>query len=263
MKKIIPTSLLMIYLIINATSSFAHCDTRNGPVVMAATEALRTNNVNLILIWVQPKDEAELKAAFIKTISVRKKDKEAQQLADEYFFETAVRLHRMGEGEAYTGIKNEPVEPYILSAEKALQRKSADSILFELNMILQQGLDSYLLAAGSTQSYNPNDVKTGREYVANYIRFLHYVEGLYIAASTQKIAHNEHEAGMVDSKNENTKLQQSTGAITTTNTFAFLVMASLIVLGIIMVFVLVQNKRFVYQHHRHDLHNGMAQHLAQ
>lgn len=32
-----------------------HCDTRDGPVVRAAEEALRKGNVNYVLIWV-PKE---------------------------------------------------------------------------------------------------------------------------------------------------------------------------------------------------------------
>lgn len=38
-----------------------------------------------ILKWVQPKDEAEICEAFAKTMTVRKLDSKAQQLADTYF----------------------------------------------------------------------------------------------------------------------------------------------------------------------------------
>jgi hypothetical protein len=50
---------------------FAHCDGMDGPVVKAAQKALETGNVNLVLIWVQKKDEDEIKKAFQKTLAVR------------------------------------------------------------------------------------------------------------------------------------------------------------------------------------------------
>ncbi|MCP8317539.1 MAG: hypothetical protein H3Z51_11890, partial [archaeon] len=75
-----------------------HCDTMDGPVVKAAKRALDIGNVNLILPWVPKKAESELKKAFEKTLRVRKQGKETMELADYWFFETAVRLHREGEG---------------------------------------------------------------------------------------------------------------------------------------------------------------------
>lgn len=82
-----------------------HCDTMDGPVVKAAKRALETGNVNLILPWVPKKSEAELKKAFNKTLRVSKLGKGATELADYWFFETAVRVHREGEGAPYTGLK--------------------------------------------------------------------------------------------------------------------------------------------------------------
>jgi hypothetical protein len=76
----------------------AHCDTLDGPVVKAAQQALETANVKLILIWVQEKDEPEIIDAFQKTLDVRKLNPTAKDLADRFFFETLVRVHRAGEG---------------------------------------------------------------------------------------------------------------------------------------------------------------------
>jgi hypothetical protein len=70
----------------------------DGPVVKAAKMALETGNVNFILPWVPKKAEAELRKAFEKTLRARKLGKEAAEVADYWFFETAVRLHREGEG---------------------------------------------------------------------------------------------------------------------------------------------------------------------
>ena len=106
----------------------AHCDTMNGPVVKAAKKALETGNVNLVLIWVQKQDAAEIKSAFEKTLAVRKLSSEARDLADMYFFETLVRIHRAGEGEPYTGLKptETKVEPGIEAADNSLETGSAE-----------------------------------------------------------------------------------------------------------------------------------------
>src|SRR6187402_881198 len=77
--------------------ALAHCDGMDGPVVKAAQKALDDGNVNLVLIWVQKNDEAEIKNAFEKALAVRKLNNEAKELADLYFFETLVRIHRAGE----------------------------------------------------------------------------------------------------------------------------------------------------------------------
>ena len=82
-----------------------HRDTRDGPVVQAARKALETGNVNLILIWVPETAERELRDAFERTLKARKAGKDARDVADDWFFETAVRLHRAREGAPYTGLK--------------------------------------------------------------------------------------------------------------------------------------------------------------
>ncbi|HZD40652.1 MAG TPA: DUF6448 family protein, partial [Terriglobales bacterium] len=85
--------------------AIAHCDGLDGPVVKAAQNALQTGNVDLVLIWIRPKDEKEIRTAFQKTLAVRQLNPQARELADMYFFETLVRVHRAGEGAPYTGLK--------------------------------------------------------------------------------------------------------------------------------------------------------------
>ena len=105
MKRFAVLLALVALILLPQNVLFGHCDTMNGPVIKAAEKALETGNVNLVLIWVQKKDEATIKEAFQKTLAVRKLNAEAKKLADMYFFETLVRIHRAGEGVAYTGLK--------------------------------------------------------------------------------------------------------------------------------------------------------------
>ena len=82
-----------------------HCDTRDGPVVKAAKKALETRNLNYVLIWIPEESEKELKDVFTRTLRARKAGRDAQDVADDWFFETAIRLHRAGEAAPYTGMK--------------------------------------------------------------------------------------------------------------------------------------------------------------
>jgi hypothetical protein len=110
-------------LLLAPNRALGHCDGMDGPVVKAAQKALETGNVNLVLIWVQEADEPEVRKAFAQTMAVRKLGPEAKELADRYFFETLVRMHRAREGAAYTGLKpaGRDLGPAIPAADRALE----------------------------------------------------------------------------------------------------------------------------------------------
>jgi Family of unknown function (DUF6448) len=162
----------------------AHCDGLDGPVVRAARKALEAGNVSLVLIWVQEKNEAEIKGAFQKTLAVRKLSAEAQELADMYFFETLVRLHRAGEGAPYTGLKpaGRDLDPAIPAADKALEDGAAEALLKLLTSTLHNGILEQFKQALAKKNFGKDDIRAGREYVEAYVTFIHYVERLYEAA---------------------------------------------------------------------------------
>lgn len=95
--------------------------------------------MNLVLIWVQKKDEGEVKKAFQKTLAVRKLNPQAKELADMYFFETLVRVHRAGEGEPYTGLKpaGRDLGPVIPTADKAVESGELEPLLKVLTETVQ------------------------------------------------------------------------------------------------------------------------------
>ncbi|MEO8592356.1 MAG: DUF6448 family protein, partial [Candidatus Solibacter sp.] len=144
-------------------------------------------------IWVQAGDEAELRKAFAKTIAVRKLNPEAKELADMYFFETLVRIHRAGEGEAYTGLKptGRDLGPAIPAADKALDDGSAGALLKMLTDASAGGLRERFQTALATRRFKQEDVQAGREHVKAYVEFVHYVEALYAAARGNDHEHSQ------------------------------------------------------------------------
>lgn len=82
------------------------CDTMDGPVVTAAELALEMENINYVIPYVKKEYEKELRDAFDRAVIVRELSGEAAEVADYWFFETAVRLHMLGDGRSYTGIKH-------------------------------------------------------------------------------------------------------------------------------------------------------------
>ena len=174
-------AVLAACLLLFSNTALAHCDTMDGPVVKAAQRALAKRNVKLILIWVQKKDEAEIKQRFQQTLAVRRLNREARELADNYFFETVVRLHRAGEGEPYTGIKPAGTDsgPIIPVADKAFQDGSAEALLKLFSPPVRRDIEIRFTDAINKKHFNENNVDAGRQYVKAYITFMHYLEHLY------------------------------------------------------------------------------------
>lgn len=163
----------------------AHCDTLDGPVVAAARQALDTGNVNLVLIWVQQRDDAEIRNHFQRTIAVRKTGAQARELADMYFFETLVRLHRAGEGAGYTGLKPAGrIAPPIAAADKSLESGKLEGVAKLIFERMEQGLHRTFEDMMEKRKYNPSDVDAGRAFASAYVEYTHYVERLYDAGET-------------------------------------------------------------------------------
>jgi hypothetical protein len=163
----------------------AHCDGVDGPVVTSARQALAAGKVDPVLMWVQAKDEAEIRAAFQKALAVRRLGGDARQVADSYFFETLVRVHRAGEGAPYTGLKpaGRDVGPAIPSADRALESGSPGQLMKLLTTAIHDGLhDRYMRALKARRAAQGGSVTAGRESVKAYVEYLHWVERVYQAA---------------------------------------------------------------------------------
>ena len=189
------TLVVLGLLLFAPVCALSHCDGMDGPVVKAAQKALETGNVNLVLIWVQKADEVEIRKAFDQTMTVRKLSPEARALADRYFFETLVRLHRAGEGAPYTGLKpaGRDLGPAIPAADKALADRTAEPLVKLVNEATEKGLREHFQRALEKADFNKNNVEAGRAYVKAYIEFIHYAERMYVAA-TEPVSGHYHEA---------------------------------------------------------------------
>ena len=170
----------------------AHCDTMNGPVVTAAKTALESGDPTPMLKWVREEDEPEIRKVFEKSVAVRKLSSQARDVADLYFFETLVRVHRAGEGVPYTGL--EPagtVEPAIVMADEALAKGTADTLVQELTETVAAGLRVRFEHALAARKQADASVQAGREYVAAYVEFIHYAERVHQGATTPAHDHDE------------------------------------------------------------------------
>jgi Family of unknown function (DUF6448) len=191
------SALLGIIAMIIASSprAAAHCDGLDGPVVQAAQQAFETGNINLVLIWVQKPDEAEIKRAFDQTLAVRNLSAEARELADRYFFETRVRIHRAGEGAPYTGLKpaGRDLGPAIPLADKALRDGNVDEVLKLLSATLERGVHEHFERASLAKDFDKNDVMAGQQFVTRYVEYIHCVEALYRQATSPVHGHYHEE----------------------------------------------------------------------
>ena len=167
-------------LLLVSSVLFAHCDSLDGPVVRAARQAIASDDVNLVLAWVPPDQDSTIRQAFLRTMGVRTLNATAQELADTWFFETLVRVHRAGEGAPYEGLKpaGTGVAGAIRAADKALATGDLQPLEKTLTAAMQQGLRerfSRVLQSKGNQRLNVND---GRKYVAAYVDFIHFAEKL-------------------------------------------------------------------------------------
>lgn len=174
----------------------AHCDSLQGPVVTAAKKALETGDVKLVLPYVHPEAEAELAAAFEQALAVRKLGGQAKEVADRFFFETTVRLHREGEGAAYTGLKDEPIDSAIAAADKAMEIGSLDELYPMLNQAVQEGVAHQFQALQEARELAAKEgtVEANRERVEAELIFEKYIYGLHQAAQGLTL-HAEGQAG--------------------------------------------------------------------
>jgi len=84
--------------------------------------------------------------------------------------------------------------PAIPAADKALETGDPKPLLALIEEKIHEGIHQYFLKAMEKKKHAGESVATGRAYVQAYVPFLHFVERLYVDASTP-IAHSAGDIG--------------------------------------------------------------------
>jgi hypothetical protein len=102
--------------------------------------------------------------------------------------ETAVRLHRAGEGAPYEGLKPAGIDfgPVIPAAERALESGQLEALLAvlsdEMTRAVTERFEHALVAQGaSKEPTSAAAVPAVRERISEELGFIAYVEGIYLA----------------------------------------------------------------------------------
>lgn len=183
-----------------AGSASAHCDGVDGPVIVEARAALARQDVTPLLKWVPAAGERPVKDAFAQALAAKSRGAAAQEAGEHALFETLVRVHRESEGAPYTGIKPAgQIAPIVVAADAALEKKNADRLARHVAAQVEQAVRDKFEKAAHSQQAAGQSVDKGREFVANYVQYVHFVEelsalaakpaGHHAAAAPNKSAH--------------------------------------------------------------------------
>jgi hypothetical protein len=164
----------------------------DGPVVTAAKRALARGDPDVVLPYVKADDEAEVREAFQRTIAAHDGNGVANDLADLYFCETVVRVHRAGEGASYTGLKPAGLGfgPVVPVAERAIETGSPDELVGVLtDRVRSQVLERFDRAMALKPLAGEN-VHAARAYVEAELGLEVWSHKLYACAGAGP--HDEH-----------------------------------------------------------------------
>jgi hypothetical protein len=188
-------ALCVLLVLAASPAALSHCDALDGPVIMTAKRAIAANDVTPMLKWVNKDAENEIRQAFALTMKVRGLGPDAQTVADKHFFEAVVRVHRAGEGEAFTGLKPAgATDPGLAAADHALEAGSVDRVERDLNAAIGRELRRRFNEAKEKKAHAEESVEAGRAFVAAYVSYAHFVETLHQLGRTgAQASHHLHE----------------------------------------------------------------------
>jgi hypothetical protein len=163
----------------------------DGPVVLAAVDALATRDVGRVLPYVPAEGEGEVRQVFDAALAARESGAAAREVADRLLFETVVRVHRAGEGAPFTGLKPAGLDvgPALPLAEKALAQGSVDELATFLCAELRQHLETRLARVRERAADKDRSVADARAYVHAMLGFEVYSHHLHGAIRTGPHAH--------------------------------------------------------------------------
>lgn len=195
--KMLIAAVIAAGLLSGAEGAQAHCDSLDGPVAKAVEKALETGNVNPVLAYAPLAAEAEIRAAFEKSRKVRGLGLDARALADQAFLETVVRLHRAGEGAAYTGLKPAGTNhgPVIPAAEHAVETGDLAKLKAVFAEVIEHALRERLaqvrqLQKAPLEPKSAAEVPHARERISAELGFVIFAESIRQAALGKGAEHH-------------------------------------------------------------------------
>ncbi len=176
-KTALAAGVLIIANFAMAGTASAHCDGLDGPVITEARSALEKKDVTPLLKWVPKNDEFAIRDSFAKTLSERTGGKGAQEAADRRLFEKLVQIHRESEGASCTGIKPAgQIAPVEDEADTALDKRNVERLAKHLAAQVDKSVRDKFEKAVHSKEYADQSVEKGREFVTNYVQYVHFVE---------------------------------------------------------------------------------------
>lgn len=157
----------------------AHCDTMDGPTAKDGVTALESADLDHALKWVAPDGEAELREVFERSLAARKLGPEAQEVADRWFLENLVRIHRAGEGAAFTGLQpaGVPVDEKVAAADRSIEQGDLRPLAGLVPAERWPELERRFAKVIEHREYDVHDIDAGRTYIEAYVSFFKFAEG--------------------------------------------------------------------------------------
>lgn len=169
---------MALALLVRPRAASAHCDTMEGPAVKDGKLALETSNINVALKWVRPEAADELRRLFDQALAIRHRGEDVRAVADRWFLENLVRVHRAGEGAPYTGIApvGAPVDERVRAADEAIATGSLAPLTGLVPEEQLAELEKRFSDVLARRDFPVDDVDAGRAYLDAYIRFFKLAE---------------------------------------------------------------------------------------
>ncbi len=157
----------------------AHCDTMDGPTASDGKKALRTGNINYAYKWIPMSFEHELLEVFELSRKVRDFGPDAQQLAERFFLENLIRIHRAGEGAPFEGLKPSgvPIDEKVAAADKSIEIGNLSPLERLISHEELHALEEKFQRVIALKDYDINDIAAARNYVEAYVSFFKQAEG--------------------------------------------------------------------------------------
>lgn len=172
-------ALTLTLVVLWPKKASAHCDTMDGPTARDGVKALESADLAYALKWVTPEGEAELRQVFDRALAARTLGAAAQEVADRWFLENLVRIHRAGEGEAFTGLQSTgvPIDERVAAADRSIEEGDLRPLAGLVSAERWPELERRFAEVLERQDYDPHDVDAGRTYVEAYVNFFKFAEG--------------------------------------------------------------------------------------